>query len=43
MQLDGADGKQYWLGFQNYYAITRYNISKHYGMAVYDLARELSK
>lgn len=42
-RLDGVSGPEYWYSFQNFYAITRYNISKHYGMAVYDLARELSK
>jgi membrane-bound lytic murein transglycosylase B len=39
--LQLADGKQYWLGFRNYYAITRYNKSKMYAMAVYQLAQAL--
>ncbi|MBW8809781.1 MAG: lytic murein transglycosylase, partial [Lysobacter sp.] len=30
------------LGFRNFYAITRYNISKHYGMAVYQLAEAIA-
>ncbi len=42
VQLDGADGKQYWLGFQNYYAITRYNNSKMYAMAVYQLSQAIA-
>lgn len=42
-RLDGVSGPEYWYSFQNFYAITRYNISKHYGMAVYDLSRELAK
>lgn len=40
--LEGSDGKQYWLGFQNYYAITRYNISKMYAMAVFQLSQAIA-
>lgn len=36
--LDGTQGREAWIGFRNFYAITRYNISKHYAMAVSDLA-----
>ena len=42
VSLEGADGPQYWLGFQNYYAITRYNISRMYAMAVYQLSQAIA-
>jgi membrane-bound lytic murein transglycosylase B len=36
--LDGLNGKEYWTGFKNFRAITRYNISVLYGMAIYELS-----
>jgi membrane-bound lytic murein transglycosylase B len=42
LNLDGVAGKEHWLGFRNFYAITRYNISKHYAMAVYQLGEAIA-
>ncbi|MEC9412819.1 MAG: lytic murein transglycosylase B [Pseudomonadota bacterium] len=39
--LTQQDGEEYWLGRQNFYAITRYNHSRMYAMAVYQLAQAI--
>ncbi|WP_232305487.1 lytic murein transglycosylase B [Gilvimarinus polysaccharolyticus] len=41
IKLDGALGDEYWLGFNNFYVITRYNRSHMYAMAVHQLAQAI--
>ena len=42
IDLESPDaGTEYWLGFRNFYVITRYNRSSFYAMAVFHLARAL--
>jgi membrane-bound lytic murein transglycosylase B len=41
LELEGRQGPLYWLAFNNFYVITRYNRSPLYAMAVYELARAI--
>lgn len=41
LELEGRDGPEYWLGYDNFFVITRYNRSKLYAMAVHQLSREI--
>lgn len=41
VKLMQADGPEYWLGFNNFYAITRYNHSRLYAMAAWQLSQGL--
>jgi membrane-bound lytic murein transglycosylase B len=40
--LKGEDGDEFWVGFQNYYAITRYNRSTMYALAVFQLSEAIA-
>ncbi|MCW8126914.1 lytic murein transglycosylase B [Microbulbifer halophilus] len=41
--LQTENGKQYWIGLNNFSVITRYNRSRLYAMAAYDLAQDIVK
>ncbi|MDP2786020.1 MAG: lytic murein transglycosylase B [Sulfurimicrobium sp.] len=41
LAVDVEDGREYWLGMSNFYAITRYNRNLFYALAVYQLSHEI--
>jgi membrane-bound lytic murein transglycosylase B len=41
IELETQDGREYWLGLNNFYVITRYNRSPLYAMAVYQLGQAI--
>ena len=40
--LDGVDGPEHWVGFRNFYVITRYNRSAMYALAVFQLGEAVA-
>ena len=42
LKLTQKDGHRYFVGFRNFYAITRYNPSVNYAMAVTELSMQLA-
>ncbi len=42
LTLEGADGDEHWVGFHNFFVITRYNRSVMYALAVHQLGQEIA-
>lgn len=42
IKLQGDSGEEFWLGLHNFYVITRYNRSRLYAMAVWQLSQEIA-
>jgi membrane-bound lytic murein transglycosylase B len=42
LTLEGKEGAEHWVGFHNFFVITKYNHSVMYGLAVYQLAQEIA-
>jgi len=43
MRLEGRQGPEFWFGLDNFYVITRYNHSRLYAMAVYQLSQRIKQ
>lgn len=41
VNFDGEAGREHWIGYRNFYVITRYNRSPMYAMAVHQLAQAI--
>ena len=41
IEFEARRGPEYWLGWHNFYVITRYNHSSMYAMCVYQLSRQI--
>jgi membrane-bound lytic murein transglycosylase B len=42
LKLDGAGGDEYWVGFHNFFVISRYNRSVMYSLAAHQLGQEIA-
>ena len=43
LKLETRDGPEYWVGWHNFYVISRYNHSALYSMAVYQLSQQIKQ
>ena len=43
LAYEGDDGAEYWVGFHNFFVITRYNRSVMYALAAYQLGQEIAR
>ena len=43
IQLESDNGPEYWVGWHNFYVISRYNHSALYSMAVYQLSQQIKQ
>lgn len=43
LKLETRDGPEYWVGWHNFYVISRYNHSALYSMAVYQLSEQIKQ
>ena len=42
LAYEGSDGPEFWIGFHNFFVITRYNRSVMYALAVHQLGQEIA-
>jgi membrane-bound lytic murein transglycosylase B len=42
IRLDGVNGDEYWVGFHNFFVITRYNRSVMYALAAHQLGQQIA-
>jgi membrane-bound lytic murein transglycosylase B len=42
LTYEGDDGTEFWVGFHNFFVITKYNHSVMYGLAAYQLGQEIA-
>ncbi|MGI9199573.1 MAG: lytic murein transglycosylase B [Woeseiaceae bacterium] len=42
LTLEGKEGTEHWVGFHNFFVITKYNRSVMYGLAVFQLGQEIA-